>query len=680
MTDLNLKTFNKLYPMMIRKYSDLIIDQNASEKDKINSIILKLNALGKLSNDVVRDWNTVYQWAMNDGLTQDVNNKLEDMLAKGQLKSITDALVAEIGDLTTLTTPQKDTVVHSINSLQSEVTTNTAELADIVQDVKTLGAKGDGVTNDAPILRNIISNLPNGATLYFPSGTYLLSTMQADNIFIPIKSNITIKGTKGTTIKVANGINTSNTFFQSIFGDMTTNEFDNITFEDITFDMNGQNNLQPSGKRYKNASIVAQYCKNITVQNCTFKNCAGEQIISLGLDKDSDAPNIRILNNDFSEVGQSITGNYSADHSSIYVRGNQVLVQGNTFKNMNQTIVNTAIEVDGYNVDISNNHVEKYGTGVIVAGLVNSNVKNFKVINNRLLSVATGISIWCNVVGAVNGIDISHNTITLYDDQSLLQTYYAIDGVTAVSVPIKNITISNNDISCSVNISSLSDAYNNAIGIISGTDLKIHDNFVHDLTGRFLYIGVLATYQVKDVMIHHNIVKDVGQKNHYNYAEAIAIQTTEQTNNVQITNNEIVNDATNILQNGISLYGKIENLQILDNYIKTANFDIEGAGWQKVNTFILKHLTNKTFNLNFTPTDGSEVMDIVNNIKYISKRNAGGNIWMKELYRDVVPTTGGYNANDIVWNTNVNATNNNIGWICTTGGTPGTWNKFGAYI
>src|SRR5207253_2611758 len=110
------------------KYSDLIVDQNASEKDKINSIILKLNGLGKLSNDVVRDWNTVYQWAMNDGLTLNVNNKLEDMLAKGQFNTIIDALVSEIGDLTTLTTPQKDTVVHSINSLQSEVTTNTSAI------------------------------------------------------------------------------------------------------------------------------------------------------------------------------------------------------------------------------------------------------------------------------------------------------------------------------------------------------------------------------------------------------------------------------------------------------------------------------------------------------------------------------------------------------------------------
>jgi hypothetical protein len=132
MQDLGLKTFNKLYPMMIRKYQDLIIDQNATEKDKINQIIQKLNALGKLSNDVVRDWNTVYQWAMNDGLKTDVDNKVEAMKANGELDTLLQGVFASLaGDMTTLHTTAKDTLVNSINEVDDLSKANQTKIGDL---------------------------------------------------------------------------------------------------------------------------------------------------------------------------------------------------------------------------------------------------------------------------------------------------------------------------------------------------------------------------------------------------------------------------------------------------------------------------------------------------------------------------------------------------------------------
>jgi hypothetical protein len=64
MSDLNLKSFNPLYPMRIHQYDELLNDQNQNVMDKINSIIDYLNQVGKLTNDVVKDWNTVYQYVM----------------------------------------------------------------------------------------------------------------------------------------------------------------------------------------------------------------------------------------------------------------------------------------------------------------------------------------------------------------------------------------------------------------------------------------------------------------------------------------------------------------------------------------------------------------------------------------------------------------------------------------
>jgi hypothetical protein len=112
--------------MRIHQYNELLNDQNQDVMTKINSIIDYLNQVGKLSNDVVKDWNTVYQWVMNDGLTTDVNNKMEDMLSKGEFNTLFNTV---LGDLTTLTTPQKDNVVHALNSVQTEIATNTANIA-----------------------------------------------------------------------------------------------------------------------------------------------------------------------------------------------------------------------------------------------------------------------------------------------------------------------------------------------------------------------------------------------------------------------------------------------------------------------------------------------------------------------------------------------------------------------
>lgn len=46
-------------------------------------------------------------------------------------------------------------------------------------------------------------------------------------------------------------------------------------------------------------------------------------------------------------------------------------------------------------------------------------------------------------------------------------------------------------------------------------------------------------------------------------------------------------------------------------------------------------------------------------------------------YRNAAPVSGTFNRGSVVWNTNVGVSNGPTGWICTTGGTPGTWQAFG---
>ena len=44
-----------------------------------------------------------------------------------------------------------------------------------IVNVKDFDAKGDGVTDDTQAIKDAVATLKDGDTLYFPSGTYLVS-------------------------------------------------------------------------------------------------------------------------------------------------------------------------------------------------------------------------------------------------------------------------------------------------------------------------------------------------------------------------------------------------------------------------------------------------------------------------------------------------------------------------
>ena len=66
--------------------------------------------------------------------------------------------------------------------------------------VKLYGAKGDGVTNDAPSIQKAINSLKSGGTLFFPKGQYAFEQT------ITVPSNIRILGdSKRSTILLYKG-------------------------------------------------------------------------------------------------------------------------------------------------------------------------------------------------------------------------------------------------------------------------------------------------------------------------------------------------------------------------------------------------------------------------------------------------------------------------------------------
>jgi hypothetical protein len=102
MTIPSMNKLSTVFPIMIDKYEQFIPNiEGMGVPDKINAIIQYLNRIGKLSNDVVADWNKVMVWVMDEGLTDNVNAKIDDMVAKGTFDTLLNGMFDEINNANT---------------------------------------------------------------------------------------------------------------------------------------------------------------------------------------------------------------------------------------------------------------------------------------------------------------------------------------------------------------------------------------------------------------------------------------------------------------------------------------------------------------------------------------------------------------------------------------------------
>jgi hypothetical protein len=120
-------------------------------------------------------------------------------------------------------------------------------------NVRQFGAKGDGVANDLPAIQAAMDMAQDGDTVYFPAGTYLVTSIHGFKL--AGRKNITLQGAGSTSIIKRTG-GTS-----PIINRLATiSNCTNLVIQDLAFDVNG---IERWGGLciYDSATVRVQRCR-----------------------------------------------------------------------------------------------------------------------------------------------------------------------------------------------------------------------------------------------------------------------------------------------------------------------------------------------------------------------------------------------------------------------------------
>ena len=193
---------------------------------------------------------------------------LGDTSYKLKLTSATDVEIWTVDNidvisaLTTLSASNGSSLVGYVQSGTGAVATTVQARLRQSLSVKDFGAAGDGSTDDTTAIQNAL-NAGTGRSVYFPAGTYRIST----TLLVKTKTTLIGEGMNKSIIKLTSGFGAGTT---AIRNDIITGTVDvyydtDLEFYGLTFD--GNNNSTRTAELVAVAKV-----SNVTFSNCGFQN------------------------------------------------------------------------------------------------------------------------------------------------------------------------------------------------------------------------------------------------------------------------------------------------------------------------------------------------------------------------------------------------------------------------
>ncbi len=206
----------------------------------------------------IKDYIAAIESSIGDLTDLTTTDKSDIVSAINEVNQLIDNLSNNVGDITDLDTTDKTNVVSAINENFAAISDINDKISDMqIVNVKDYGAKGDGSTDDTTAIQNAV-NAATNAVVYFPAGTYIISST------ITIGSNATIVGINKTkSIIKRSATMTGNTFTVTSAGSLKVSDI--FFLRDFVYDSSSITNQLTT-----EAHISISGGQEVEIKNCLF--------------------------------------------------------------------------------------------------------------------------------------------------------------------------------------------------------------------------------------------------------------------------------------------------------------------------------------------------------------------------------------------------------------------------
>ena len=492
--------------------------------------------------------------------------------------------------------------------------------------VTDYGANPNDAVDDVPAIDSAVAsantwigNQPYRiAIILFPAsgkGFYLIGrytekkSEYLNNYSILLRSNIAFKGENknNTIIKLADNMFT----YRNKNGDKRTSNIfygknvSNISFSDLTFDMNGINNLNmpddpniSNDKRVQTNLVIKiegdENNSNLKFENIIIKNNAGHNDIGIyGNGKGVSVINSSFINGGWNVGSPVIANSNNKDFSFLYSEWDNAVFENDSLIQENPSIAllwySGGIEIHGSNSKITGTYIYGCNPAIYIASerynTLTYTLENITVKNTKMLRCVNGINFW--VVNHINNVAIQNNFIQLTapPQESKLFTkgkdYYAA----GILVPNGN-----------------APGYSNySRTFVYGTEINANSDSLSNILIRSNIINseapeTIHNFMTTGIKIHSlkNSIIDSNTIEQMNYAGILLQASAWGMNNLAIVRNTIGDFRRNYNTNVVSGY-----IVATDTYRPDAN------QYKKKPAFRHISICNNTFNSNSADVDAA---------------------------------------------------------------------------